>query len=95
METSKTNESNKMNQVDLNSSVAPSGKSSRVHKFIEYFSGDPLSKIQYSYDSTRMYEAIDGVVTSINITEDELSHLNSLHADEVILASHIFCGVFR
>lgn len=84
-----------MNQIDLNSPASSGGKSQKVHKFIEYFSGDPLSKFQYYYNSTAMYESVNGVVTSIDISDDELYLLNSLHADEVILASQIFSGVFR
>ena len=42
-----------------------------------------------------MFRAIDGIVTSIDITDCQLSELNSLHADQVFAAAYIFGETFN
>ena len=83
-----------MYQANFNINT-PAGNPAKVHKFEPYFSGSPSSKFEFSYNSSTMFRAIDGIVTSINITVDQLSELNALHANEVIAAAYVFDETFN
>ena len=62
----------------------------KTYRFEPYFSGSPLSKFEYSYNETTMFETMDGVARSAAITPDQFSYLNSLHANEQMAAAHAF-----
>lgn len=49
-----------------------------IHKFVPYFTGQPLLSVEYSYNDTRMYQRMGDAVLSAEINEEQLSHLNSL-----------------
>ena len=62
----------------------------KTHKFVPYFTGEPLVRVEYSYNDTHMYQSMGDEVLSAEITEEQHSHLNSLAADDQITAAHVF-----
>lgn len=62
----------------------------KTHKFVPYFTGEPLVRVEYSYTDMHMFQSIGDEVLSAEITEEQHSHLNSLAADDQITAAHIF-----
>lgn len=66
----------------------------KTHKFEPYFTGKPLVKVQYSYNDTHIFEQMGEAVLSAEITEEQLSHLNSLHSTEQMAAAHIFSEAY-
>lgn len=66
----------------------------KTHKFVPYFTGEPLVRAEYSYNDTHIYQSMGDEVLSAEINEEQLSHLNSLHADNQITAAHIFADAY-
>ena len=66
----------------------------KTHKFVPYFTGAPLVRVEYSYNDTHMYQNMGDEVLSAEITEEQLSHLNSLHADDQMTAARIFSDAY-
>lgn len=62
----------------------------KTHKFVPYFTGEPLVRVEYSYTDMHIFQSIGDEVLSAEITEEQHSHLNSLAADDQITAAHIF-----
>jgi hypothetical protein len=64
----------------------------KTSKFQPYFTGKPLVRIEYSYNETTMFCRIGGDLTSTPINAEQLSELNSLHANEQMRAAAIFAS---
>ena len=62
----------------------------KIYKFEPYFTGEPLVRVEFSYNETTMFHDIGGVVTSTPITEEQLSALDRLHPNEQMRAALIF-----
>jgi hypothetical protein len=62
----------------------------KTYKFEPYFAGAPLVRAEFSYNETTMFRRLGVEIVSAEITEEQLSQLNSLHADEQMLAASIF-----
>lgn len=62
----------------------------KTYKFVPYFTGQPLVRVEYSYNETHMFQSIGKAVLSTEITEEQLSHLNSLAPDNQMIAALIF-----
>lgn len=67
----------------------------KTYKFVPYFTGQPLERVEYSYDETHMFQTIGDTVLSAKITEEQLSHLNSLAPDNQMMAALIFADASR
>lgn len=52
--------------------------------------GEPLVRIEFSYNETTMFKDIDGEVISVSITEEQLSQLNNLYSTDQMRAASIF-----
>ena len=66
----------------------------KTHKFEPYFTGEPLVKVEYSYNDTHIFEQMGDVLLSAEITAEQLSHLNSLHSTEQIAAAYVFANAY-
>jgi hypothetical protein len=65
-----------------------------TYKFEPYFTGEPLVRVEYSYNETTMFRNVNGAVKSAEITEEQLSQLNRLHPDQQIRAASIFAEAY-
>lgn len=66
----------------------------KTRKFVPYFTSEPLVRVEYSYNDTHMYQSMGDEVLSAEINEEQLSHLNSLHANDQMTAAHIFADAY-
>lgn len=66
----------------------------KTYKFVPYFTGEPLVRVEYSYNDTHMYQSLGDEVLSAEINEEQLSHLNSLHANDQMTAAQIFADAY-
>lgn len=62
----------------------------KTYKFEPYFTGEPLVRVEFSYNDTMMFRNVGGDVASAEITEEQLSELNGLHPNEQMRAALIF-----
>ena len=62
----------------------------KTYKFEPYFTGAPLVRVEFSYNETTMFRKLGAEVASAEITDEQLSELNSLHANEQMLAAFVF-----
>ena len=62
----------------------------KTYKFEPYFTGEPLVRVEYSYNETTMFRNVGSAVESAEITEEQLSQLNHLHPNEQMRAALIF-----
>lgn len=65
----------------------------KTQKFVPYFTGEPLVRVEYSYTDMHMFQSIGGEVLSAEITEEQLVYLNSLHVNDQ-MAAHIFSDAY-
>ncbi len=66
----------------------------KIYKFEDYFTGEPLVRVEFSYNETTMFRDIGGTVTSASITDEQLSALNRLHPNERMRAASIFAEAY-
>lgn len=66
----------------------------KTYKFEAYFTGDPLVRVEFSYNETTMCHDVGGTVTSAPITDEQLSALNRLHPNEQMRAASIFAEAY-
>ena len=62
----------------------------KTYKFEPYFTGAPLVRVEFSYNETTMFRKLGAEVASAKITDEQLSELNSLHANEQKRAASVF-----
>ena len=62
----------------------------KTYKFEPYFTGAPLVRVEFSYNETTMFRKLGEELAFSDITEEQLSDLNSLHADEQMRAASVF-----
>jgi hypothetical protein len=63
-------------------------------KFESYFTGSPLIKILFSYDTVKnnMTRKMGRKSETVSITDEQISNLNQLSPDNQIQAAHIFAS---
>lgn len=62
----------------------------KTYKFELYFTGEPLVRVEYSYNETTMFCRMGDDLASVPINAEQLFELNSLHANEQMRAAAIF-----
>lgn len=62
----------------------------KTYKFEPYFTGAPLVRVEFSYNETTMFRKLGAEVASAEITDEQLSELNSLHVNEQMRAASVF-----
>lgn len=53
-----------------------------------------LVRVEYSYNDTHMYQSMGDEILSAEINDEQLSHLNSLHANDQMTTAHIFADAY-
>lgn len=66
----------------------------KIYKFEPYFTGEPLVRVEFSYNETTIFHDIGGTVTSAPITAEQLSALDGLHPNEQMRAASIFAKAY-
>lgn len=63
----------------------------KTYKFEAYFTGDPLVRVEFSYNETTMFHDVGGRVTSAPITDEQLSALISATSQRTNARRLDFC----